>query len=247
LLPKIKINPKLAVVAASFGIVWILQILFLRHGLEKKRQTNEELQNHMNEINFFVSKSPFAPTLPNIEKLTSAFDELKNNYEKLLSLLDTSTRPEQNLTPLEFKENLLKTEQLLRERADLRNIRIPSALGFDEFEGGHIPAPQDIPDLAFQLDALQTIVNHLIESDVSRITRIRRKALRDVALPANRVMYRMSTFEIAMEGSQRNFQTALEKIGRSNNLFIVRRVDMESDSRLVSVNLEVDAIRLRKK
>jgi Tfp pilus assembly protein PilO len=194
-----------------------------------------------------LKSSKIALTQANVTKFKTQYDEIKEKYENLLLHLDTANPPHQDMTPLEFKEELLKTEQLLVERANLWNIIIPNAIGFDEFEGGNIPSQADIPQLALQLDALRTLINFLIESQVYKIKGISKKGLQDIVVSPNQVMYQILPFELSIEGSMESLQTFLYKIRSASHFLVIRKIDIESQKgETLSINLQIDNIRLKR-
>lgn len=246
--PRLFLKSPFAITLTGCVLLFLLGLLLFRHALSSKAQNEIKLEKQAQEVQRLVSTSPIPLTQTHVAKFSRQFDDVKRKYDDLLLLLDTARVPPLNLSPLEFKEDLLKTQQLLVERANLWNIRIPHALGFSEFEGGNIPQPKEVPLLTLQFDAIKTLVNFLIESRVSSIEQMTRKESPEITLASNRVMYQMLSFEIAVQGSLSSLRAFLQKIYASSYLFIVRKIDMESQKNGgLSILIQIDAIRLRRR
>lgn len=233
----------LGVLAILFvlGVVWLRQIVVSHH------QVQTELQLRVSEVETLLNTSSVAPDSSNVSRFKEQFENTRKQYQNLLLLLDTAARPKLEITPLEFKEDLLKTQQLLSERAGLWNISIPSAIGFNEFEGGNIPSPEQVPHLALQLDSLRTVINLLIESRVGAIEEIKRLEVREIAVTPNEVMYQVLPFELRFTGSMEILRTFLYKTYSSTHLFVVRKVDVEAkDNGSISVTIQIDAVKLKR-
>lgn len=236
------------VISLSFiGVLTLCAAFFLKHSFSVRTQVNHDLEVCLQEAQGILSTSKVAPTNTNVSKFKIQQTQIQKQYDDLLALLDTASTVQTNLTPLEFKEELLKTQQLLTERANLWNIKLPLSLGFPEFEGGNIPSQAEIPPLSLQLDTLRTLVNLLIESKVQEISLLSKKELRNIDLIKDKAMYKVLLFEIAFKSSMENLRTFLHKVSSSNHLFIIRKINIESDKEnRISVNMAVDAVKLKK-
>lgn len=233
----------LAALAVLFagGLYWLGQIQ-----AEKKRIL-AELKLHADELDRLLSQSKAALTSLNAARFKTAFETIRQKYADVVVLLDTANPAKADLSPLEFKEELLKTQELLAERARLWNIQLPKSIGFEEFDGGNIPAADQIAKLVVQMESIRVLVNHLIESRVGIIHAVVRKDMKDVVLFGNQPMYQVLTFEISMSGDYENLRVFLHKLYSSSHLFIIRDLDIETqpDGRLLA-NLVVDAVKLKK-
>lgn len=231
----------------SLSILFILGLLWLRQIHAKSIKIEQELENRITEVQSLQSTNKMSLTSAQVASLKTQHDEVKKNYQNLLDLLDTAKEPEQNLSPLEFKEELLKTRQLLRERAGIWNITIPSAIGFSEFEGGNIPTPQDVPKLILQLDAIQSLIDYALESRVDEIVRIDKNDIQDIILTSDQMMYQILPFELSLKGSMQSLLGFLNKLYASTHFFIIRKMNIESlKEGILSIELEIDTIKLRK-
>lgn len=244
-----KINSKnLTIIQFSIiAVLLILALLWLKSTISRRNTIAREYKNSLNTINVLLTTSKVALTQANVGAFKVEFNEIKKKYENLLSHLNTAAPPRIDLTPLEFKEELLKTEQLLGERANLWSIPIPNAIGFSEYEGGNIPSSKDIPYLMLQLDAMRTLTNFLIESQVQEIKSLVKKGVQDMVISPNQVMYQALSFDIGIETTMDSFQTFLNKIRMSGHLFIIRKIDVEAKKdRVLSMNIQIDNIRLKR-
>jgi len=244
---RFQIKTTFLIALGALAILFVLGIVWLRQIIVNHHRVRTDLKQRVGEVETLLNTSNVAPTSSNVSRFKEQFENTRKQYQSLLLLLDTATRPKLEITPLEFKEDLLKTQQLLSERAGLWNISIPSAIGFNEFEGGNIPAPEQVPHLTLQLDSLKTLINLLIESRVGAIEEIKRLDVRETSVTPNSVMYQVLPFELRFTGNMEILRTFLYKTYSSTHLFIVRRVDVEAkDNSSISTTIQIDAIKLKR-
>jgi hypothetical protein len=228
------------------AILFILGVFWLRQIKANSLTIGQELENRIKQVRALQSTSKVPLTTPQVSHIKERLDEVQKNHRHLLNLLDTAQQSEKNSTPLEFKEELLKTRQASTEKAAIWSIKIPSDMGFSEFEGGNIPDPQDVPLLTLQMDTIQTLINFMIESNVYEVVRVDKKESREVSL--DEAMYQILPFGFSIKGSMQSLSGFLHKLYDSKHFFIVRRFNIESSQDgVLTIDLEIDAIKLKKK
>lgn len=99
---------------------------------------------------------------------------LKGKKDEALSILQGRALPEKNITPLDFKEELLGTELKLKQLADIQRCAIPDKIGFSEYAGGEIPLANETVLLYKQLKVTDEIVSLLLKYKVNNIKSIER-------------------------------------------------------------------------
>ncbi len=242
-----RIKTLFGIMMTIIGVLIILFSFFLKTSISRKTELDKAYESGLQEAKTILANSKVTPTNNSVSKFKLQQAQVQKQYEDLLTLLDTASVSQINLTPLEFKEDLLKTHRLLVERANLWSIKLPLSLGFPEFEGGNIPSQTDIPPLALQLDALRTLINLLIESHVQEIGLLAKKEIRNVSLIEHQTMYKILPFEIAFKTTTEGLRTFLYKTSSSSHFFIIRKINLESDKGdLVTVNMTVEAIKLKR-
>ncbi len=242
-----RIKTLFGIIMTVVAVLIILSSFFLKRSVSKKIELDKTYESALQEAKSILASSKVIPTHNRVAKFQLQQTQIQKQYEDLLTLLDTASVPQINFTPLEFKEDLLKTHRLLVERANLWNIKLPISLGFPEFEGGNIPSQEDIPPLALQLNALRTLINLLIESRVQEVGLLSKKEIRSVSLIANQTMYKILPFELAFKATTEGLRTFLYKISSSGHLFIIRKINLESEKGDgVAVNMTVEAIKLKR-
>lgn len=235
------------IVIGVLAVVFVLGLVWLRQIIVNHHIVLTELKTKAGEVETLLNTSSVAPTSSNVSRFKEQYESTQKQYQGLLLLLDTAPRPKQGTTALEFKEDLLKTQQLLSERAGLWNISIPSAIGFNEFEGGNIPGPDQVPHLTLQLDSLKTLINLLIESRVGAIEEIKRLEVHDIAVTPNETMYKVLPFELRFTANMETLRTFIYKTYSSAQFFVVRRVDVDSkDNGTILVTIQIDSIKLKR-
>ena len=230
------------------GILFILGVFWLRQIKAKSVTIGQDLEDRIKEVRALQSTSKVPLITPQVSHIKEQHDEVQKNHHDLLNLLDTAQQPEKNSSPLEFKEELLKTQQASTEKAGIWNIKIPTDMGFSEFEGGNIPNPQDVPLLTLQMDTIQVLINFMIESKVYAVVRVDKKESREVPLVSDEAMYQILPFEFSIKSSMQSLSSFLHRLYDSKHFFIVRQFNIESSQdSVLTIDLEIDAIKLKKK
>ncbi|MBI1884149.1 MAG: hypothetical protein HYS08_08100 [Chlamydiae bacterium] len=244
----IRFNP--ALVTGGLVLLFLIAsgLFLLRNTWVSKTKVTQDLENHFKAVQQIISTSQIPLTPAHVTEFTTQYEAMKKRYNDLLLLLDGAKPVQTNLSPLEFKEALLKTERLLIERAGLWNITLPQTIGFSEFESGNIPPATEVPHLCLELDALSTLANFLIESHIQSVDTITKKEVKEIPLPPSHVMYELLSFEMVIRCSQENLRNFLHKAHASNHLFIIRKLDIESNkNEPLTCSLQIDAIKFKRK
>lgn len=93
--------------------------------------------------------------------------ESKNKEVVSYVLGDKSEKP--NLSPLEFKEELERTEAVIKKNA---GFPIPEGIGFLEYRGGVIPEAEEVGVLTTELVYTKEILELLINAEIVSIERL---------------------------------------------------------------------------
>lgn len=222
------------------GIALIYSLISMRSAINSKNNSSGALKNKTAEYQNILKKSETPPNRSSLLKVASNLDELRERYNYLSKLLPQKKENEEVPVPLEFKENLLKLQRLLIERAKLYKISIPKPLGFVEYEGGIIPQTNKISVLTEQMDVIQTLVSYLIECRIQSLDSIKR--LEPLRENQKAGLFRTLPFELNITCSMKALVSFLAKLSSSKTFFIVKDVNIQqkSDTGLsVKINLEV--------
>lgn len=225
------------------GIFLLVFIFFLNKALFKKARVDKELKQKLETLDKLMKTSKIQPSREMIIALKEQREDLQDKYEELSQLLQSSTITREIPVPLEFKEELLRTQNQFKERAQLWTIKIPKAIGFDEYEGGIIPEPQKIPVLIKQFELIKLILDLLIESKISILTSISKSSQLPEIYTGQRIVIETFPFDLSFDASYDALMRFLSKVNMSSTFFIVKDVNiLKMNDKNLKININLDAV-----
>ena len=183
------------------GVLLLVFIFFLNKALFKKARVEKEFKQKLETLDKLMKTSKIQPSREMIIALKEQKGDLQNKYEELSGLLQHSTINRAIPVPLEFKEELLRTQNQFKERAQLWNIKIPKAIGFDEYEGGIIPGSQKIPVLIKQFELIKMLLDLLIESKISTLASITKSSQPPEIYTGQGIVIETFSFDLSFDAS----------------------------------------------
>lgn len=228
------------------AVIAVAELFALQYGRKFAFRTDQDINKCIDQIEIMIKNNNIALTRPTLARFEAYQDYSKESYEKILSMLASHQDSSREVSPLEFKEELLRIQKLLSERATLWDINIPNAISFGEYDGGNIPHEKDVASLKIQLTVVRALVNYLIESRIVQLNDIKRLEPRPISITGKETMYEIYPFQISFDANIENLLTFLTKVHMSRELVIVRKIniDAQGDTRL-SINIELDYIRFK--
>lgn len=235
----LKDNPFLAgIIAAAVvvlgGLGFLLSQSMAEYGMQK-----ENLESRISELHRLQNASPY-PSTENLEATKASTTELKSSLVALETQIRTAL-PEvpSDVTPQQFQDNLRTAVSAVVEKAAEEKVGLPEDfyLGFDGFRA-NLPAPNQAPLLARQLEVNSWLVNTLIESGVARIDALIRNPLPVEAsqtpasteptmeIPAPGDILIPNSIVLTITGDQARIRRALNDLMKSPQFMIVRALEM---------------------
>lgn len=227
-------------VIGGLSLLLLILSFFMRKTINERDEIDHQIESKLEELKALALRTKMAPS----NEITRQFDEkeieLENKYLEILKTIDKGGL-EKEMSPLEFKEELLKTQDFLKERARIWNIQVPQSVGFREFEAGVIPEEKDIWNLSYQLSHIRNIVNLMVESKISRIDSIVKSVevvdQKSKGLNAKQIFM----YQFKMQCNWSSLIQILTRLHGSRQFFLVKKIEVtneDKDSLLVMMTVE---------
>lgn len=214
----------------------------MRSTVHLRKQIDIDVEQKLAHLKNLANKTRMSPAESTVNKFLKTQNDLSKKYQEVLStVIEKNT--EKQLTPLEFKEELLKVQQFLQERAALWSIGIPISTGFREYEGGIIPADKDTMALLRQLRHIESIINIMIECKIQGIDSISKKINRVPDHLSHLNIQEMYSYEIQFRTSWDSLTKVLNKIFLAKQFYIVKKLDIQSkEANQLAITLAMDCV-----
>lgn len=201
--------------------------IFLSGVLSERKKVEVKLNDSRTVLENLLRKRKIKPSRNTILLLKEQKKDITFKYNELLKLIKRSSLNPLIPVPLEFKEELLKTQAQLRERAQLWNITVPRAIGFGEFEGGIIPESDKIPVLIKQLELVKIIINMLIESKINSLDNISKSSSPPESFIGENIIMETFIFEFTLEANYDSLINFMSKLNTSLTFFTVKDINIQ--------------------
>lgn len=180
------------------------------------------------------------PTPENVFGLQREYKWMVDKDKEIKEVLSKRRLPDINLTPLQFKEELLNSQTKLKQLADIQGSRIQDDLGFPEYIAGEIPDVDDVPLLGKQLTVINGLVNIFLKHKVSEIVSIQRSL---GIYQAKGDLYKEMVFKIELQCALEDLLGILTDIMNTPYILVVDRLGIRKiDEAKVNVEMLVGAV-----
>lgn len=185
---------KRKILLGAAGLVLAVLILvpafLLYQGISRFSDTETRLKRSVAELKQHYARDPF-PARENVERLKESARVLDEWYDSLVEALSEGQKEVEDKSPTAFMGLLSDVENRLEQIAGKRDIKIPEgfAFGFERYDGGIPPSPDDVPRLTQQLAIVELVSRVLFAAGVDELNRVRREEFEKsstVAAPAAR-------------------------------------------------------------
>lgn len=167
---------------AGFIGVFVVGVLLLGFLLLSARSASNQALEDYDTVAKTVESLKGRPLFPKKENLT-LIQEAEAELEKAVDALQASLTEYQQplaggMTDREFQDKLTGKIVDLNNVTQRRGVTMPEgfALGFDQYTGT-LPRVEAVPKLDFSLEAIDRVVNLLVDEGVDEIVDLQRKAL----------------------------------------------------------------------
>lgn len=225
------------IIIAVLGCICLLMVLSSYH---IKASAVSKYRDVIREWNSDLAKLKMAPSPENIFLVQKEYEWLIDKEKNLKQLLAKRKVEYKDLTPLQFKEELLSTQIKLKQLADIQDCKLQGDLGFPEFSAGAIPQSKDVSLLTKQLRVIDELVNLLLKCKIGKIESITRLA---GVYYSEGNLYQEITFRIGINCTLEDLLRVLQDIINLPYILVARDIKIDKvDENLISVEILVGAV-----
>lgn len=200
----------------------------------------------VNQWNMDLINLKVVPTPENIFILQREYEWLLEREKEVKQLLSKKQITCPELTPLQFKEELLNTQTKLKQLADIQGCKLQEDLGFSEYTAGEIPQARDVIVLTKQLVVINEIVKILLKNKVSEIGYIARLGDITQTKVAEENLCQEIVFRMEMGCVLEDLLNVLKDLVNAPYILVVRNLKIDKlDESKVSAELVVGAMEFK--
>jgi hypothetical protein len=209
------------------------------------RDASAQYEDQATELNRLKSLAPY-PAAPNVEKIEAQRKEHQASVLALQKSLAGMEIPIEQITEVQFQDRLRETVSRVTAKANERQMALPEKfyMGFAQYET-QPPRAEAAPLLGRELKAIEVVMMQLIESNVSRLTKLDRPELTEEKEPRTSSssgstsgsgkgsahdeghendLVKKESFDIAFVADQLAFNNAVNSIVANKTQFYIPRV-----------------------
>ncbi len=226
-----------------FAVIGILGYGFslINKTQKQLKKTEEEIKAKYEEIRKYETQKELAPSPELINKLQKEQESVQNQFVSMLNRFTTTslTVPEFKVFPnVEFKEFLFETNDILKKKAQKKNVIIPSSFGFQETG---FPSPDQIPLFSLQITVLKHILDLLIDSGVSVVNTV------VPGLPSSVSFYKILPLDVSITGTSIEIMRFLRYLNNASSLFTLESFAItRKGSGMFQGNFKINAVMIDK-
>ncbi len=231
----------LAVVVAGAGALGFL----IFQAAARYQEVSIEFDQQAAELRR-LSELPLYPNAENEKRLVEHQKEYATAIEGLLAELKNQQPAVEETSPDAFKTRLVRERDAFAEKAAAARVKIPENffLGFEDYETNLPPDAQTATLLLRQLTAVNSVLGKLVESGVSEINGVRRKAVpgeKPADAPVGQEQSGKSggdppliaryPFEVSFVANQTQSRTVLNDLAKLPHFLILRALNLENSKK----------------
>lgn len=207
-------------VLAGVLVLWVAGTT-LRH-----RGVTRDLDSTRAELRRLAAREPF-PSEENVDRAATNQSQIEAFFERALSEFLERTYAPPAMEPARFPILLQRAIGSMNLSAVSNNVAVPDRFmyGFDRYARGQLPNKEDIPRLARQIHAVETITRAVFSAKIREILSIERHVFEEEARPGAEGT--MSRLDEPMESRSRTGETAKGYQEDPEKLFVRERLIYE--------------------
>jgi len=204
------------------------------------RDASAQYDEQATELNRLKSLAPY-PAAPNVEKVEAQRKEHQAAVLSLQKTLAANEIPVEQITEVQFQDKLREAVSRVTAKANERQMALPEKfyMGFAQYET-QPPKAEAAPLLGRELKAIEVVMMQLIESNVSKLTKLDRPEITEEKEPrassgsgsksssreeeSENDLVKRQSFDITFVADQIAFNNALNSIVSNKTQFYVPRV-----------------------
>jgi len=166
----------LLIAGAAVLVLIAVPAFLLYQGISRFSHTEQKLRRSVNSLKQYYRQDPF-PSPQNLKKVKENTRTLEEWFDSLTIRLSRGQQEIADKSPTAFMGLLSDTENRLIGFAEKTGVDIPEnfAFGFNRYDGGVPPSPNDVPKLTLQLAVVETVCRVLFAARADGIVSIRRE------------------------------------------------------------------------
>ena len=150
-----------------------LVLLFSFQGGYKK--ASDQLGESRLRLQRLIARNPF-PSEANVAQAQGDLTRVRTNAMQLQVLLQRGHLQGVDMEPTGFARLLERASRRLMQKAQESNVVMPERFGFGfvRYAAGELPLPEDLPRLVSQLQAIEILLDILVQARVVRVVSMER-------------------------------------------------------------------------
>lgn len=222
------------------GLACLLAVVTTWH---KKSVVLKEYRQLADKRDKDIARAKVMPTIENIFVLKKDYEWLSDSDKELKQILMKKKIVISNLTPLQFKEELLDTQTKIRQLAGIQGTKLEESVGFPEYALGKIPANDQALLLTKQLETINRLLNIILKYKVKEVISIIRVPQIFTAPDNGAGLYQEVGFIIEMGCTPEELLNILKDIGNAQCIFVVRNLVVNKiDDNKISVEMAIGEV-----
>ncbi len=175
--------PLIVAGAVSLGLAIVLG-LWVAGSVIRHRQVARELESTRTELRRLVGRVPF-PSVENVERAATNQARIEAFFETTMAEFLKRTYTPPAMEPARFPILLQRAIGAMNLSAVSNNVGVPDRFmyGFDRYARGQLPNKEDIPRLARQIHAIETITRAIFSAKIREIISIERHVFEEESRP----------------------------------------------------------------
>ncbi len=165
-----------------------------------------------------------APTVDNMFIIKKDSEWLTEREQEVKEILEKKKLKLSEMTPLQFKEELLNAQIKFKQLAAIQGSTIDESLGFPEYVSGAIPSQDQIKLLLKQLFIIDEVTNIILKHKISEIVSIVRS--NDLYVDKEAI-YNEIAFKVNINCTMEELLAILKDFINAPNLLVIRDVNIQ--------------------
>lgn len=181
---KIRTLVPLIVAGGVSAVLAVALALWVAGSVLRHREVSRDLTSTRAELRRLVDRVPF-PSAENVERAATNQARIEAFFETTIAEFLSRTYIPPAMEPARFPILLQRAIGSMNLSAVSNNVTVPDRFmyGFDRYARGQLPNKEDIPRLARQIHAVETITRAIFSAKIREIVSIERHVFEEEARP----------------------------------------------------------------
>lgn len=169
------------------------------------------------------------PSSESVREMSDRVTKLSDLYGGTLDSIAVNYEKMPVLTPLEFKEELLRFSSEVKRTASEKGINVEPSLGFAEYMGGKIPKNDEMPLLSQQLYIVKDLIQIMFDANIRRINGMELLPVAEDA--ASGLIYRSMAFRLDLSSGFASIVEMMRALYGRPEIIWINQLSLNQDQR----------------